>query len=402
MPWSETSPMSERLRFISDYLAALEDFTTLCRRYSVSRPTGYKWVARYEADGPAGLHEHSRRPHTSPTATAPAVCEALLTLRRRHPAWGPKKLVVILARRAATLGFAPEQLPAPSTAAALLKRAGLVPGARRRPHPVAPRASARAVADGPNALWTVDFKGQFKTRDGVYCYPLTVADCATRYVLACRALTSTSYAESQPVFRQLFQTYGLPARIRSDNGGPFASLAVGRLSRLSVWWIRLGIRPELITPAHPEENGSHERMHRDLKRDTTRPPAPTRRAQQYRFDAWCTEFNTERPHEALGQTPPAAHYTASPRVYPTRLPLLEYPAHHVIRRVTSNGCLRWNGRWLSVSHVLCGQSVGFEEIDDGLWTLHFGPIVLGRFDERCWRITSNTAKINRCTPHPNV
>jgi transposase InsO family protein len=346
--------MDERMQFVADVQRAHESMTALCDRYGISRKTGYKWWTRYEAEGPTGLLEHSRRPHASPTATSDAVVSALLALRARHPHWGGKKLVAVLARRA-------PELPAlaPSTAAALLQRHGCITRPRRARvlgHPGRPTAPMTS----PNATWTADFKGQFKTRDGHYCYPLTVADGATRYLLACRALTSVRTAEARPVFERLFHTYGLPERIRSDNGVPFATTALARLSPLSVWWIRLGIRPELIEPAHPEQNGRHERMHKTLKAEATRPPKTNRRAQQRCFDAFRTEFNEERPHEALAQATPASCYSTSPRPYPTHLAAPEYPAHCEVRRVSRNGGIRWHNHWVNVSHVLGEEYIAFE------------------------------------------
>jgi putative transposase len=389
MPWSDTSPMDERLQFVVDVRRAHESMTSLCARYGISRKTGYQVYARYLREGPAGLLEQSRRPHTSPTATDAAVVAALLALRRRHPTWGGKKLVAILARREPAL--APL---APSTAAALLKRHGCIMRPRRqRPlgHPGRPTTTMRE----PNATWTADFKGQCKTGDGHYCFPLTVADGATRYLLACRALTSVRTSEARPVFERLFRTFGLPERIRSDNGVPFATTALARLSPLSVWWIRLGIRPELIEPGHPEQNGRHERMHKTLKAESTRPPAGTRAAQQRAFDRFRTEFNEERPHEALGQHTPASEYEASARAYSPRLVPLEYPAHCEVRRVSRNGGIRWHNRWVNVSHVLGDEYIAFEEIDDALWQVSFGPIALGRFHEALLRIEDQHGDLAR-------
>ena len=249
--------------------------------------------------------------------------------------------------------------------------------------------------DAPNAVWTADFKGQFKTGDGAYCFPLTVADGASRYLLACHALASTKTAGARPVFERLFREHGLPARLRSDNGVPFATTALGRLSALSVWWVRLGIVPELIEPAHPEQNGRHERMHRTLKAETTRPPARDARAQQRAFDGWRAAYNAERPHEALGQRPPAAVYVPSPRPYPARLAPLEYPAHCEVRRVSRNGGVRWHNRWVNVSHVLAEEYVAFEEVGDGLWEVRFGPVRLGRFHERLLRIADDAGDLAR-------
>lgn len=380
MPWTEATPMDSRLQFVAEARRTDEPFTTLCARHGITPKTGYKWLARYQAEGPAGLHERSRRPHTSPTATRPAVAEALLELRRRHPTWGGKKLLAVLGRRRPRL-----VLPAPSTVAALLKHAGLVTAPRRRRalgHPGQPTAAM----DAPNAIWTADFKGEFKTRDGTYCYPLTICDGYSRYLLACRGLPSTATTGARPVFERLFREYGLPARIRSDNGVPFATIALARLSALSVWWLRLGILPDLTEPSSPQQNGRHEWMHRTLKAEATKPPEAHARAQQRRFDAFRREYNTERPHEALGQATPASYYAPSPRPYPARLPSVEYPAHFEVRRVSRNGGVRWGVEWVNVSHVLAEEHVAFAEVADGLWQVYFGPLRVGHFEERLLRI----------------
>lgn len=385
MPWTEVTPMDSRLQFVAEARRTDEPFTALCARHGIAPKTGYKWLGRYAAEGPTGLHERSRRPHTCPTATAPAAADALCELRRRHPTWGAKKLLAVLGRRHPRL-----TLPAPSTAAALLKRAGLVSAPRRRRalgHPGRPTAAM----DAPNAVWTADFKGEFKTRDGVYAYPLTVADGYSRYLLACRALPSTRALGARPVFERLFREHGLPARIRTDNGAPFATIALARLSALSVWWVRLGVLPDLIEPSSPQQNGRHERLHRTLKAEATRPPQADARAQQRAFDRFRREYNHERPHEALGQRPPASHYAPSPRPYPARLPPLEYPAHWEVRRVSRNGGVRWGVEWVNVSHVLAEEYVAFEEVAAGLWQVYFGPLRIGRFHERLLRIVDQHA-----------
>lgn len=389
MPWSETTPMHQRVQFIADVLRATDDFAVVCARYHVSRKTGYKWLERYESVGAAGLEERSHRPHISPTATAPDLVEALCELRQYHPTWGAKKLLAVLARRDRR-----RALPARSTVAALLKQHGLVPSPRRRRLPGHPGRPLTPMIE-PNAIWTADFKGQFKTRDGQYCYPLTIVDGASRMLLACRALTSTRVRDARPVFERLFHQYGLPARIRTDNGVPFATIALGRLSALSVWWVRLGILPELIEPSHPEQNGRHERMHRTLKAETTRPPAANRIAQQRVFDRFRQYYNHERPHEALGQDVPADHFHASPRPMPSRLAPIEYPAHFETRLVSTNGGIRWRKQWVNISHVLGNEYIGLEAIDDGLWTVHFGPLVLGRFDEREMCVEDPEGKTSR-------
>lgn len=374
MPWRETSAVDERMRFLGEYLDGTSSMTELAARYGISRQTAYTWVGRYRQHGPTGLLDQSRRPRTSPHATSALVVEALLEARRRHPTWGPKKLLGSewpLAER-----------PARSTASLILKRAGLVDPRRRRVRPDHPGQPPTPLMT-PNALWTIDFKGQFQTGDGRWCYPLTVIDHCSRYVLACRALPSTATTGARHVLEDVFREYGLPERLRSDNGVPFATAwAVARLSPLAVWWIRLGIIPELIEPGCPAQNGRHERFHRTLKADTAQPPARTWLAQQRRFTTYVTEFNHVRPHEALGQQPPAARFAASPRPYPRRLPELVYPVGAIVRRVDASGSIRWPTRRVFVSHVLVDEVVAVRPVVDGLWAVYFGPLLLGHLDER--------------------
>jgi len=380
MPWRERSPMDERVQFISDHQRQLWTMTELCDRYGVSRRTGYKWLGRYDADGPAGLTNRSSRPHHHPQTTDEEIVAAIVAVRKRYPRWGAKKILAVLAERE------PEwMLPAISTANDILKRAGLV-ASRRRRRPVAHPGYQPHTVTEPNAVWSADFKGQFRTRDAQLCYPLTICDVASRFVLTCQGLPAPTAADTIAVFRQAFRRYGLPHRIRTDNGEPFAAPSLGRLSRLSVWWVRLGIYPELIRPASPQQNGTHERMHRELKADTTRPPAADRRAQQQRFARFRRRYNHDRPHEALGQQQPDRLYTVSPRRLPRRVPPLEYPGHYELRRVAAPGVMWWHSRPTVVSTVLIGETIGLEPIDDGEWDLHFGPIRLGRFDERTRRI----------------
>jgi transposase InsO family protein len=389
MPWQEESTMELRRQFIQDVHSGATPVTELCVAYQISRKTAYKWLTRYEAGGLPALGDRSRRPHTSPTATPSELVAALLATRARHPTWGPRKLLRLLQQQLTGAAW-----PARSTLALHLKRAGLVTPPRRvrRPgHPGRPQAPM----DAPNAIWTVDFKGQFRLGDSSLCYPLTIADGFSRMLLSCHALTSTQVRESRPVFVRAFQAYGLPVRIRSDNGVPFATQALGRLSPLSVWWVRLGILPDLIEPASPQQNGRHERMHRTLKADCTRPPSRSRRAQQQRFDRWRREFNELRPHQALADGTPASQYHPSPRPYPRRLPALEYPGHYEVRRVSRNGGIRWRCTWVNVSQTLGGEDVGFVEIDDGEWDVYFGPLRLGRFHERTLRIEDALGRQHR-------
>jgi transposase InsO family protein len=372
--------MDERLQFISDFRRQLFSVTELCDRYGISRKTGYKWIHRYATAGVAGLTERSSRPRHSPQATAATVVRAIVELRKRYPTWGGKKILAVLREREPTW-----TLPAVSTANDVLKHAGLVVARRHRRPRGHPGYLARPVT-APNQVWTADFKGQFRTRDARLCYPLTICDAFSRFVVRCDALVAPTTADTIQRFRRAFAEYGLPERIRTDNGEPFAAASLGRLSRLSVWWIRLGIHPELIAPASPQQNGAHERMHRTLKAETTRPPAAHRQAQQQRFRTFRQRYNVDRPHETLGQQPPARLYTASSRPLPTALAPLVYPGHWEVRRVHHPGAMSWHSRNIVISTVLLGEEIGLEPIDDGEWDLHFGPIRLGRFDERTRRI----------------
>lgn len=389
MPWSQTSPMDQKTQFIADYLRGTLSFTELCQLYGISRKTGYKWVDRYLHQGPAGLEEQSRRPRKSPHQTSPEIVAAIIEVRQRHPTWGAKKLLAILQKRHPNW-----LLPCRSTVCDILKRHDLVPKKPRRRHIGHPgKPNSQILA--PNDIWSADFKGQFKTGDGIYCYPLTVTDGFSRYLLGCQALYSTAVATAKPVFTRLFKEYGLPKRIRTDNGVPFATNTLARLSSLSAWWIRLGILPELIEPGKPQQNGRHERMHRTLKAEATRPPAGNLAAQQRKFNCFRAEFNNVRPHEALDQETPASVYEASPREMPSRLPPLEYPDRFEVRYVSANGGIRWNCDWVNVSIVCAGEYVGLEEIDDGLWNVYFGPLKIGRLHEKHMRIEDEYGRLKR-------
>lgn len=378
MPWDEATRMEQRERFIGDLDSCLYTMTELCERYGVSRKTGYKWAERYAAGGLEGLKDRSRAPKSCLGRTSEEVCDKLLDLRRSHPTWGPRKLLAWLGKREPEVSW-----PAASTAGGILKRHGLVEsrGRARKPWPSLRRGVLEAEA--PNDVWTGDFKGQFRTGDGRLCYPLTVADAHSRFLLGVQGLDTVSEAQSWPVFERLFREYGLPQAIRTDNGSPFAAMrAVARLSRLSVRWIKLGIALDRIDPGHPEQNGSHERMHRTLKRETTRPPAASRSTQQERFDRFRGIYNEQRPHEALGQRPPAELYRPSVRPYPAKMPEPDYPGHFEVRSVRGTGMIKWQGEFLFVSEALIGERVGLEETGDGVWTVCFGSVALARFDER--------------------
>jgi len=383
--------MDQRTQFIADYLREMLSVTELCDLYGIARKTAYKWIDRYLRQGPAGLEERSRRPQISPNRTPDEVTQALLEARRRHPSWGGKKLLTLVHKRHLSW-----DLPHRSTVCDILNRHGMVAKKRQRRrigHPGKPTSQILA----PNDVWSADYKGQFRTGNGIYCYPLTVADGFSRYLLGCQGLDSTAVAQAKPVFTRLFKEYGLPQRIRTDNGVPFATNTLARLSSLSAWWVRLGVLPELIEPGKPQQNGRHERMHRTLKAETTRPAAGSLAAQQRKFNAFREEFNNERPHEALDMQTPACLYQPSVREMPNKIPPLEYPDRFEVRYVSANGGIRWNRGWINVSIVCVGEYVGLEEIDDGIWNVYFGPLKLGRLNERHMRIEDQYGRLKRKT-----
>ena len=377
MPWQGVSTVDLRVQFVIEFLSGLQTMSELAAAYDVSRKTGYKWVERYERAGPVGLLDRSRRPARSPTAVAPAVVAGVLAARQRKPYWGARKLRQWLITQDPRVPW-----PGRSTIHTLLRRHGAVRQRSPRRH-LAPRgATGLRVAHAPNDVWTVDFKGSFRVTSGVRCYPLTLRDLASRYTLRCDAQAGEQLVPTRAHMARAFATYGLPACIRSDNGHPFAGTGVARLSRLAVWWMRLGIQVERIAPGRPDQNGAHEQFHRVLKAQTTRPPAHSLPAQQRRFDRFRREYNEERPHEALDDAVPASRYRPSPRPLPARLPPLEYPGHWEPRRVSTTGTVSWRGRAVFLSEALAGEVVAWDEIDDGIWTIYFGTVPLARWLER--------------------
>jgi transposase InsO family protein len=379
MPWTHTDPVNERLRFVAKAQEGLYGMTELCARFNVSRQTGYAVLARYAELGIDGLKDRSHTARHCPHAISVETREVLLEARRMHPHWGPRTLLAWVAKRE------PERaLPAASTVGDLFSREHLTKPRPRRRKWNAPGRTPVFVS-GPNDRWTIDFKGEFRTRDATLCYPLTIADGHTRFLLAIDVLSSTAHAPVHAVMERVFREYGLPRVIRSDNGCPFASKAIAGLSRLNVWWTQLGIKQDRITRGHPEENGSHERMHLTLKQETVWPPAAHMSEQQARCDRFRAEFDFERPHQALAMQTPGSLYERSPREFPEHLPDPEYPGHCVIRPVRANGILHFRNRDLFLSEVLIGHHVALEEIADGVWSIYFYDLLLARFDERSWR-----------------
>lgn len=381
MPWQGVSAVDLRMRFVTEYLTEAFSVTELADSYGISRKTAHYWIRCYEREGPARLAGGSRRPHRMPRATPADVVDRLVATRRGHPQWGAGKIRDHLVR------VAPDSTwPCRDTIHTILVRAGTV-RQRRRSRPVA-APHHLTPPTRPNEVWTADFKGQFLTGDGALCYPFTLRDGYSRFVLRCAALTSTRRADAQAQFARAFAEYGLPERLRTDNGTPFAGPGLAGLSRLAVWWLRLGILPERSRPGCPGDNGSHEQFHRVLKAHTARPPAASRAAQQRRFTAFVEEYNEVRPHDAVAHQPPITRFTPSPRPLPRRLPPLEYPADALVRRVSSSGRVKWNGRRLFLSEVLAGDDIALVAIDDGRWLIYYAALPLAIFHERTWRLQS--------------
>ena len=383
MPWLEIAPMEQRARFIADVRAGLYSMTELCERYGISRKSGYKWVERVAEGGRAALADRSRAPHHCPHRIPEAIAAMLCTARRAHPQWGPKKLLDLLRPRHRRITV----WPAVSTVGDLFERQGLITKRRRRRRAVHPGTVPPHTTE-PNDLWAADFKGQFRTGDGRYCYPLTITDQHSRYLLTCHSLRNVQTVGTKPAFARAFREYGLPRAIRTDNGVPFATQAIHGLSQLNVWWMRLGIQHQRILPAHPQQNGAHERMHKTLKAGAIRPPRATLPAQQRAFDTFRTEYNEVRPHDTLHGKTPASVYRPSPRPYPRRLPPIEYPGHYLVKRVTSGGTFRFGRRLLFLATPLEGYNVGLDEVDDGIWSIYFCNVLIARFDERKYVLRS--------------
>jgi transposase InsO family protein len=374
MPWMECSVMDERVRFVGRLLDG-EAMSDVCRSFGISRKTGYKIFNRYREEGLEALTDRSRRPVRYANQLPDLIERMIVAAKKEKPHWGARKIRELLVRKLA----GDVRIPAKSTVHAVLDRHGLVARARQRRRCRA-GGTELSQALSPNDLWCADFKGEFKLGTGRYCYPLTVTDQASRYLLACEALDSTKEAPVIAAFVRLFRQRGLPAAIRSDNGLPFASPnGLYNLSRLSVFWLRLGIDIERIKPGHPNQNGRHERMHRTLKQETTRPAGENSLQQQARFDAFIAEFNEERPHEALAMKTPAERYAPSSRAY-EGLPDLSYPFHDRDILVTNCGRICMNRKKINVSHVLAGQKLGIKEVDDGIWLVSFMRYDLGYID----------------------
>ena len=390
MPWKECHVVDERVRFVRRLLDG-ESMTGLCEEFGISRKTGYKIFQRYQQIGVRGLSDRSRRPYRHANQLPAAVEAVIVRLKKDRPSWGAPKIRERLRQRWPDI-----PCPAISTVHAVLDRQGLVAHRRRRRRPRLTGTPLAAVAH-PNGLWCADYKGEFLLRNQRYCYPLTISDYASRYLLACEALSTTQERYAFSVFERAFQDFGLPDALRTDNGVPFAQPnALGRLGALALWWIRLGIRPEHITPATPSENGAHERFHKTLKAHVTHPVARTMAAQQRGFDTFQAEYNFDRPHASLpNHQPPAQCYAPSPRPYPRRLPPLEYPEATLVRRVQGGGAIKWRGHPIFLSVNLAGDDVSLTELADDCMEIRYATLILGAFDLHTQRFLPNVRWVDR-------
>lgn len=379
--------MDEKREFIAEWEKAEASIAELCRHFEISRETGYKWLKRYEQSGAVGLEEWSRAPHKHPQQMSREQRERILEVRQAHARWGPRKLRAHLQRLTPA-----QRWPSASSIGALLQREGLAHPRRKR-HRTPPCTQPLAHAQAPNQVWCADYKGWFRCGDGTRCDPLTISDAYSRYLLRCRAVEKSDEIRARMIFEAVFREYGLPDGIRTDNGPPFASPAPAGLSRLSIWWIRLGIRVERIEPGHPEQNGQHERMHQTLQQETAQPPQSNLSRQQDAFRRFEQEYNQVRPHEALGYRTPAELYVASARPYPYQLPELEYATGMYQRRISSAGEMKWNARNTFISKVLAGEMVGLQEVQDHLYEVYYGPLLLGWFD------SAEAGFVADCAPH---
>jgi transposase InsO family protein len=386
MPWKETCPMDQKVELINSWLKDEYTITELSQAYNVSRKTIYKWLDRYQARSWVGLEELPRAPLQHPNATGRETVNTLIDTKLRHRSWGPKKIIARLER-----DYPQQAWPSPSTAGDLLKKAGLVSHRPRKRH-TPPYSQPFQECAHPNDVWSMDYKGQFRLGDSRLCYPLTISDNYSRYLLGCQGLYHPNYENTRPCLERTFQEYGLPLAIRNDNGAPFASVGLGGISALAVWLIKLWVRPERIQPGHPEQNGRHERMHRTLKAETSLPPRSNLEAQQRAFDSFRLEYNTQRPHEALGQEVPAAFYRSSLRSLPEKLPEVEYASWFTVRQVRSNGCIKWKGDFVYIAQTLAGEPIGLRQIGEWEWEVRFSFHPLGILDERIVKVLPMTRK----------
>ncbi len=382
MPWKELRPMEQRKTLIECLENEEYTVTELSQAYGVSRKTIYKWLTRYAQGGVEALAELSKAPHHHPNETPPEIAGRVIEAKLRHEHWGPKKIVAWLNRHNPAIDW-----PANSTVNRILDKEGLVKR-RRFKHHTPPYSEPFVDCRRSNDVWSIDFKGQFRLGNRLLCYPLTISDNYSRYLLECHGLLRPDYANTKPQLERAFREYGLPLSIRNDNGAPFASVSLGGISKLSAWLIKLWIKPERIALGHPEQNGRHERMHRSLKTEATNPPQANLREQQKAFDYFRKEYNNERPHEAISMEVPASLYIPSARIFPEKLPKVEYEPWFTVRQVRSNGCIKWKGDYIYLSAALTGESVGLKQIGEREWEIYFSFYLLGTLDESVGKVVN--------------
>lgn len=396
MPWSRVTVMDQRSEFVAAHSSGLYSVTELCDRFGISRKTGYKWIKRNQEQGASGLLDASRARRNQQRKTSDSVIASIVSFKKAHLKWGARKLLVSMVSKKL---LSADLAPSASTATRILKDAGLVTARRRRnksPHP----GACPLAADQPNQVWSIDYKGQFHLADGTMSYPLTIQDAVTRQLILCRHMPAISWIEAKKAMTDVFKTCGMPLAMRSDNGAPFCSNAVAGISQLSKWWMRLGIRHDRIRPSSPQENGRHERMHRTLKSEATRPMARNGKEQQERFDKFQEEYNNERPHEALEYKTPASLWQPSSRQFPEVLPEISYPPHMLKRRVRSAGEIKFQGRLIFVSEVLIKEWVALEETDEDIWAIYFGTLLLGKIDPNTKKLVHGSPKGQKKSANP--
>lgn len=381
MPWRETCVMNLKMQFVADWLRGGYGVSDLARGYGISRKTAYKWIRRYQEEGAGGLQERSRAPHHCSHAVAEDVAEQIVAVKKDHPSFGPKKVLDRLRELEPAMA-----LPADSTAGEILKAAGLVKKRRyKRPYPADPQPFE--LGNRNNALWSVDYKGQYRTAGERWCYPLTVTDNASRYVLGCHGVSATDYAQAKPIMEWIFHEYGLPEGILSDNGSPFASRSAGGLTRLSKWWVELGIGVHRSKPGTPTQNARHERMHGSLNRAVgERMRGASLMQQQTTLQAFREEFNEQRSHEALGRQTPASVYQPSWRRYSPVLRPIEYSAAQAVRNVRHNGEIKWRGHLIYVSELLARHRVGLQEVENDRVEVRYSAHLLGHINLKTARL----------------
>ena len=384
MPWLETEPMNEKMRFISAFLETKNEvtFKELCQHFKISCKTGYKYINRFKSEGIDGLKERSRAPHCNAKKMPAYIEEQILELKYKYPYWGSKKISNWLAQERSEF-----QWPAKSTIDDLFKRHNLVIPSKRKRR-VAPYKEPFISVAQPNDSWSIDYKGQFRLGNKQLCYPLTITDNFSRFLLATEGSDRISGTNVKRALIRLFLEFGLPLGILSDNGPPFAGIGLGGLSTLSVWLIKLGIVPERIRPGHPEENGRHERMHLTLKKETASPPKWDQKEQQLVFDSFKKMFNEERPHEGIEFKRPAWLYSESPRSFPSILPRVEYDSSFdTTRRIRTNGTMKWRGKEIFLSDTLIGETIAMKPHAENEWTVFFSFLPIGIFNEKLLKVT---------------